>query len=158
LTELRASRALAGSGWNLWRGLVGVGYLTAAAFNLLYTLPAGDLHWFAEMAWSPLLADLVREVVQPNHQPFLLLVVAFELAVAALILSRGRWVDLGVCASVLWVLFLIPFLQPFPMAATNVGLALVQGILLLRRYDTTIWGMVLGLLGISKLNRGGPPS
>jgi hypothetical protein len=94
------------------------------------------------MAWSPILADFVREVVQPNSQLFIVLVVAFELAVAAFIFSRGRLVDMGVGASVLWVLFLIPFLQPFPMAATNVVLAIVQGILLFRRYDTTIWGLV----------------
>jgi uncharacterized protein YhhL (DUF1145 family) len=49
---------------------------------------------------------------------------------------------MGVTASVLWVLFLIPFLQPFPMAATNVVLAILQGILLLRRYDTAIWRLV----------------
>ncbi|MCP4205404.1 MAG: hypothetical protein GY769_26130 [bacterium] len=84
----------------------------------------------------------MTKVIQPHHELFVLLVVVFELAVGGLILGRGRSVDLGVGCSVLWVLFLIPLLQPFPMAATNVVLALVQGILLLRRYDTAIWELV----------------
>ena len=44
-------------GWNVWRALIGVGYLAAAGFNLFFTLPEGDLGWFADNAWSPLLAD-----------------------------------------------------------------------------------------------------
>lgn len=135
-------RKIGGTGWNIWRGVVGVAYLVAAAFNLLFTLPRGDLGWFAESAWVPFLQDIVRQVVVPNHELFMVLVVAFEVAVGALILSRDRYVDVGVGASVLWVLFLVPFLQLFPMAATNVMLAIFQGVLLLRRYDTAIWELV----------------
>ena len=95
-------RKIGGTGWNIWRGVVGVAYLVAAAFNLLFTLPRGDLGWFAESAWVPFLQDIVRQVVVPNHELFMVLVVAFEVAVGALILSRDRYVDVGVGASVLW--------------------------------------------------------
>lgn len=135
-------RKIGRSGWNVWRAFVGLAYLVAAVFNLLSTLPARDLSWFADNAWSPVLGDFVRQVVDPNHGLFMLLVVIFEVAVGVSILSRDRFVDLGVGSSVLWVLLLIPFLQPFPMAATNVVLALLQGILLLRRYDASIWELV----------------
>lgn len=114
--------------------------------------------WLADNAWFPSLAEFVREVVQPNHQPLLVLVVAFELAVGVLILSRGRWVDVGVCASVLWVLVLIPFLLPFPMAATNVVLAIVQGILLLRRYEAPIWRLIIDLFDKRGTHRGASTS
>jgi hypothetical protein len=40
------------------------------------------------------------------------------------------------------LVLLIPFLQPFPMAATNVVLALISGVFPLRRYDTAIWLLV----------------
>ena len=113
------------------------------------------LLWLADSSWFPILADFVREVVQPNSHLFIVLVVAFELAVGAFIFSRGRLVDMGVGASVLWVLFLMPFLRPFPMAATNVLLAIVQGILLLRRYDTSIWGLLKNLSGPRGPREGG---
>ena len=145
MTGQTQSRSSAGPGWNAWRSIIALAYLAAAGFNLFFTLPKGDLSWFADAAWTPILAGFVREVVLPNDTLFMVLVVLFEAAVAVLILGRGRFVDLGVIASVLWVLFLIPFLQPFPMAATNVVLALLQGILLLRRYDTAIWELFLRL-------------
>ena len=145
------TRKIGGRGWNIWRGIVGVAYLVAAGFNLFFTLSKGDLGSFADNAWLPVLGDFVTELVLPNSELFMALVVAFEVAVGSLILSRGRFVDVGVGASVVWVLFLIPFLQPFPMAATNVVLAIVQGILLLRRYDTAIWELGRNLPG----SRGG---
>jgi hypothetical protein len=142
MTAHQHARKAGGKGWNIWRAFVGVAYLVAAAFNLIFTLPTGDLGWAAEMAWHPILKDFMTAVVIPNHELVLALVVVFEIAVAVLILGRGRSVDLGIVASVLWVLFLIPFLQPFPMAATNVVLAIIQGILVLRRYDVAIWELV----------------
>jgi hypothetical protein len=147
MTAAGQTRKIGGTGWNLWRGLVGTAYLVAAGFNLFFTLPEGDLGWSADSAWFPFLASFVRGVVVPNHELFMVLVVIFEIAVGLLILSRNRYVDLGVAGSVLWVLFLIPFLQPFPMAATNVVLAILQGVLLLRRYDTPIWELLGSLLG-----------
>ena len=139
VSERQDVRRVGSGGWNVWRGLVGAGYLLAAAFNLFFTLPKGDLAWFAENAWLPVLDALVMEVVVPNRELFMALVAAFEVVVGALILSRGRSVDVGVGAAVLWVLILMPFLQPWPMAATNLLLAVVQAVLLLRRYETAIW-------------------
>jgi hypothetical protein len=138
----RYGRRVGTGPWNVWRGVVALGYLVAAAFNLFFTLPQGDLAWFAENAWLPVLEALVMEVVVPSREFFMVLVVAFEVVVGALILGRGRSVDVGVGAAVLWVLFLMPFLQPWPMAATNLLLAVLQAVLLLRRYETAIWQLV----------------
>jgi hypothetical protein len=53
---------------------------------------------------------------------------------------RGR-VDLGVAASVLWVLAILPFLA-WPCLLTNIALVALQGLLLLRRYDTSTWMLI----------------
>ena len=135
-------RPIAGPGWNVWRGVIGVGYLVAAGFNLLFTLPKGELSWFAENAWWPWLDRFVMDVVVPNNELFVAVVVIFEIAVAFLIMSHGRRVDLGVAVSVGWVLLLMPFLIPVHMAVTNLVLAGMQGILAFRRYDTSIWRMM----------------
>ena len=137
------TRPAGGPGWNIWRGTVGAAYLAAAGFNLLFTLPQGDLSSFADNAWHPVLAEFVHQIVSPHHTLIMSLVVVFEAGICILLLGRGRMVDVGTGAAVVWVILLIPFLQPFPMAATNIGLALVQGMLLLRRYDRAIWEIAL---------------
>ena len=137
-------RANAGLGWNVWRGVIGLGYLVAAGFNLFFTLPRADLSWFAANAWWPWLDRFVMEVVVPNQEVVMAVVVVFEVVVAVLLMSQGRRVDLGVAVSVVWVLLLMPFLIPVPMAATNLVLAGLQGILAFRRYDTPIWGLLTG--------------
>jgi len=142
MTSGTRTRTVGGIGWNIWRGVVGVAYLAAAAFNLFYTLPKGDLGAFLTAdAWFPFVKDFVNGVVVPHNELIMVLVVLFEIAVGVLILARGRCVDVGVWASVLWVVFLMPFLRPSPHATVNVGLAIVQGVLVLRRYDTPIWGL-----------------
>ncbi len=135
-------RKLGGAGWNVWRIFIGVAYLAAAVFNTVYTLPRSDqLDGYAEGAWFGFLADFMRDVFMPNGDLFMTLVILFEVAVAILILSRGRYVDAGVAASVLWVVVILPFLA-WPYLLTNIILAIMQGVILLRRYDTALWDMV----------------
>ena len=134
-----STRTFGGIGWNIWRAFIGIAYLAAAVFNTVYTLPRSDqLDGYAEGAWFPFLEDFMRDVFMPNGDLFMILVIAFEVAVAVLILSRGSYVDAGVVASVLWVLAVLPFLA-WPYLITNLVLALVQGVILVRRYDTAIW-------------------
>jgi hypothetical protein len=142
-----STRRLGSVGWNIWRAFIGLAYLAAAVFNTVYTLPRSDqLDGYADGAWFSFLADFMRDVFMPNGDLFMILVIAFEVAVALLILSRGRYVDAGVTASVLWVLVVLPFLA-WPYLITNIVLAAVQGVLLLRRYDSAIWDSVKNALG-----------
>ncbi len=138
-------RPLARIGWNVWRGVVGVFYLAAAIFNTVYTLPKTDepalLDGYADGAWFPFIENFTRDVLMPNDQLLMLLVIAFEVAVGLLILSHGVRVDVGVAASVLWVLAILPFLA-WPYLLTNIALVVLQGMLLLRRYDTSIWTLI----------------
>ena len=136
------NRKVGGVGWNIWRAFIGLAYLAAAVFNTFYTLPRSDqLDGYAEGAWFPLLEDFIWNLFMPNGELFMFLVIVFEVAVAVLILSRDRYVDIGVGASVLWVLAVLPFLA-WPYLITNVVLALMQGVILLRRYDTAIWDSI----------------
>lgn len=139
--DLTPRTTVRGVGWNAWRAFIGVAYLAAAIFNTIYTLPRSDeLDGYADGAWFPFLETFMRDVFMPNGDLFIILVIAFEVVVGILILSRSIYVDVGVSASVVWVLAVLPFLA-WPYLLTNIVLALMQGVLLLHRYDTTIWGL-----------------
>ena len=101
-------RMLGGAGWNVWKSIIGVFYLAAAVFNLTYTLPgsdgAGFFDGYTDGAWFPFLKDFMNDVFVPNGELFMILLIVFEVAVGFLILSRGVWVDVGVAASVIWVI------------------------------------------------------
>ena len=133
------ARPIGHKGWNAWRAVIGLAYLTAAGFNTAYTLPRADeLDGYADGAWFGFLGDFMRDVFMPNGTVFMTAVIIFEIGVGALVLHRGRFVDVGVAASILWVLAVLPFLA-WPYLITNLVLAPVQGVLLLRRYETPLW-------------------
>ncbi len=73
-------------------------FFTSAIFNALVTYPARD-HVFVQMVGGPYVPQLYRDftlafVVQ-NPTLFTLLLVAFELAIACLVLTRGTAVKLA---------------------------------------------------------------
>lgn len=142
----RTIRTNGNTAWNAWRAFVGgVIYLGAAFFNALYTLPRanepGTFDGYADGAWFGLLEQFIRDVFAPNGMLFMAAVVVFEIVVGLLILSRGTAVDWGIGASLLWVLAIMPFLA-WPYVLVNVGLVFVQGAVVLRRYDASIWNML----------------
>ncbi len=138
-------RPVGGAGWNVWRGIIGVFYLAAALFNAGYTLPrTGEpdlLAGYADGAWFGFLERFTRDVLMPNDGLLMVSVIVFEVTVGLAILSRDAWVDVGVGASLLWVLAILPFLD-WPYLLTNIALVLMQGVLLLRRYDTPVWALI----------------
>jgi hypothetical protein len=134
-----AARPVATKPWRLWRALIACAYLAAAGFNTVYTLPRSDeLDGYADGAWFGFLGDFMRDVFMPNGEIFMALVIIFEVAVAILIAGRSTAVDAGVVASVLWVLAVLPFLA-WPYLITNIVLAVVQGLVATRTYDTPVW-------------------
>lgn len=136
------NRKLASPAWQLWRAFIGIAYLAAAVFNTLYTLPRSDqLDGYAEGAWFSFLEDFMNDVFMPNGDLFMVLVIVFEVAVGILILSRDPYVSAGVTASVVWVIAVLPFLA-WPYLLTNIALIALQGGLLFRRYDTSVWQMI----------------
>jgi hypothetical protein len=138
-------RATGGTGWNFWRTVVGAFYLLSAVFNAAYTLPLTDepdtFQGYADGAWFSFLTEFMEDVFAPNGAVFMVIVVVFEVAVGLLIMGRGGWVDFGVAASLVWVIAILPFLA-WPYLLVNVALVLIQGVILLRRYPTTIWHLM----------------
>lgn len=144
-------RAIGGVGWNVWRGFIGGFYLLSAVFNAAYTVPLANdpdtFEGYADGAWFPFLTDFMWDVFIPNAATFMVFVVIFEVAVGFLILGRGGWVDLGVGASLVWVIAVLPFLA-WPYLLVNVALILLQGTVLLRRYPHSIWHLIGRRFGV----------
>lgn len=91
----------------------------------------------------------------PNDAALMVAVILFEVTVGVMILSRDQWVDVGVIASLAWVLAILPLLA-WPYLLTNVVLAALQGAVLLRHYDTPVW--TLAARSLSTVGAPHPPS
>jgi hypothetical protein len=140
-TGLLAPRPIAGK----WRNAARIGFggffLAMAAYNTTVTLPntAESYKSFAELSW-PGFDWLVLHVVRPVGVPFTLLLIAFEISVAALVLSKGRRVRLGLLAALGFMIGLATFLCWYELA--NVPLAAGALLLLARDYDRSLLDMV----------------
>jgi hypothetical protein len=62
---------------------------------------------FGQTALLPLLRNLWQSFIMPNIRFFALLLAAFEIVVGCLLVSKGRWVKIGLVFSLLFNLFLI---------------------------------------------------
>ena len=113
-------RRIGGTASNIWRAVIGVFYLSAAVFNLIYTLPrARDpeiFEGYADGAWFGFLETFVRDVLVPNAILLMAAVIVFEAIVGWAILSADQRVDLGVMFSLAWVIGILPFLWVQPWA------------------------------------------
>lgn len=140
-TGLLAPRPIAGK----WRNAARIGFggffLAMATYNATVTLPNTEQSYrdFAELAW-PGFDWLVLHLVRPVGVPFTLLLIAFEVAVAALVLSKGRRVRLGLLAALAFMIGLAPFTSWYELA--NVPLAAWALLLLGRDYDRSLLEMV----------------
>lgn len=141
-------RKVATRGWRWWRTGVGLFYVLSALFNATYTVPraddAGTFDGYADGAWFGFLAEFMRDVFIPNAVIFITLVIVFEVVVGLLILSQERLVDLGVLASLAWVVAILPFLA-WPYLLVNVALVAIQGAVALRRYEHPAWRLSGGI-------------
>lgn len=148
--DFAPGRRTGGTVANVWRGVIGLFYLAAAVFNLTYTLPrardAEIFEGYADGAWFGFLETFVRDVLTPNAVLLMAVVIVFEIVVGWAILSSGNRVDLGVALSFGWVVAILPFLA-WPYLVTNLVLVVMQGVLLLRRFDTPIWTLLGDAIG-----------
>ncbi|UCG25889.1 MAG: hypothetical protein JSW55_07855 [Chloroflexota bacterium] len=89
-------------------GEVGFGllFLVGAIFNLVYTLRHGQEFYgsFAESAWFPPSSFLIRRLVIPRASLITALLVALQISIAILILSRGDSVRTGLIMGCLFCL------------------------------------------------------
>jgi hypothetical protein len=140
-TGLLAPRPIAGK----WRNAARIGFggffLAMATYNATVTLSntAEIYKALADLSW-PGFDWLVLHVVQPVGVPFTVLLIAFEVGVAVLVLSKGRRVRLGLLATLGFMIGLAPFLSWYEVA--NVPLAAWALLLLGRDYDRGLLDMV----------------
>ena len=89
-------------------GEIGFGllFLVGAMFNLGYTLRHGEEFYgsFAENAWLPPSSFLTRRLVIPRAFLFTALLIALQISIATLILSRGDFVRTGLIVGCLFSL------------------------------------------------------
>ena len=112
-----------------------------AAYNTTVVLPnaAESYRGVAELSW-PGFDWLVLHLVVPAGVPFTVLLVAFEVGVAVLVLSKGRRVRVGLLAAVAFMIGLAPFMSWYELA--NVPLVAWALALLARDYDRSLLDMV----------------
>jgi hypothetical protein len=106
-------------------GRVGVGVLyigAGAAVNTFFLVRGDDYAKFAAGSYIPFVRDTWNSVVVPNHEAWISLLVAFELAVGVLALLGGRRSQLAYAAAIAFHVALVSFgwgfyLWSVPMAA-----------------------------------------
>jgi hypothetical protein len=137
-----APRPLAGRWRNAARLAFGGFYLAMATYNATVVLPnaAASYKQIAdELAW-PGFDWLMLQLAVPAAVPFTMLLIAFEVGVALLVLSRSQRVRLGLLAAVAFQIGLAALLSWYELG--NVPLVAWALLLLARDYDRSLWDMV----------------
>ena len=115
----------------------------ALGVNGLYLLRHPEQYdGIADLALLPPIEWLTREVVQPLATPFTLLLIAFELAVALLLLGKGVAVRLGLAAAILFQLAVILAVGAYGLV--NLPVVAVQALLLRSTFDRSALDLLRG--------------
>jgi hypothetical protein len=126
------------------RLLSGLYFLAMAlGVNALYLLRHPEQYdGIADLALLPPIEWLTRAVVRPLATPFTLLLIAFELTVALLILGKGRAVPLGLAAAIIFQLAVILAVGAYGLV--NLPVIAVQALLLRSTFDRSALDLVRG--------------
>ena len=142
LARLLAPRPIAGRWRNAARLAIGGFYLAMATYNVTVILPNAAASYTDiahNLAW-PGFDWLMLHLVVPAAVPFTVLLIAFEVGVAALVLSKGQRVRLGLLAAVAFQVGLAPLMSWYELG--NVPLVALALLLLGRDYNRSLWDMV----------------
>lgn len=91
--------------------------------TFILTNPQGYVD-FAANAPIPVYSDIGLALIEPNPQAFGLFMLIFETAVSLLILSRGRYVKLGLLTAVVFLLAITPLgAEELPNVILAAGMA-----------------------------------
>jgi hypothetical protein len=142
LARLLAPRPIAGRWRNAARLAFGGFYLAMATYNVTVSLPNAAASYTDiahDLAW-PGFDWLMLHLVVPAAVPFTVLLIAFEVGVAVLVLSKGQRVRLGLLAAVAFQVGLAPLMSWYELG--NVPLVAWALLLLARDYDRSLSDMV----------------
>lgn len=136
--------------YNVGRISLGVFYLVACLFNLFHTINHTQYLWAVclENVHFSFYKEFLEQIVIPNEQLIILLVVVFEFIVGVLILSKEIFVKIGLLLAIFWVLIIAPFL-PWVDILGHLLLGTFQALLLMGNYDTTVWEIIQSKIGSS---------
>ncbi len=134
--------------YNVSRISLGVFYLVACVFNFFHTINNTQYLWAVclENVHFSFYKDFLEQIVIPNEQLIILLVVVFEFTVGVLILSKEIFVKIGLLLAILWVLIIAPFL-PWVDILGHLLLGTFQVLLLIGNYDTTVLEIIQSKIG-----------
>ncbi|MCZ2110766.1 MAG: hypothetical protein LC118_14570 [Dehalococcoidia bacterium] len=139
-TAARPLRSLASAA----RLAVGAGFAVAAVYNTVNGIADYTAyHDFAADSWLPGYAEAWANLVVPVLPMALVLLVLFEVTVAALVLASGREVRLGLAAATVFVLVLVPANLE---TVANIPLAAILIALTLPRHEWSLWKWVRATL------------
>jgi hypothetical protein len=142
LARLLAPRPVAGRWRNAARLAFGGFYLAMATYNATVTLPNAAATYTDiahKLAW-PGFDWLMLHLVVPAAVPVTVLLIAFEVSVAMLVLSTGQRVRLGLLAAIAFMVGLAPLMSWYELG--NVPLVAWALLLLARDYDRSLWDLV----------------
>jgi hypothetical protein len=112
----------------------GILFLISAIFNLSYTLRHGKEFYgsFVSNAWFGPYKTLIRIVVIPHATVFTILLAAFLVSLALMILTRGSFVKPALVAGAVFSLAVVPA-SNLPGAIANLAMATALALLALAR-------------------------
>jgi len=123
---------------NIVRIIFGFVLLAGAAANAYLTLTQPEVYvTFADTALIPLYRNLWQTLVVPYLRFWLALVIVLELTLAVLILSKGKWVKVGLVSAIIFFLLLVPFWWEGG-AIINIVFALILALPLRYNYHSSI--------------------
>ena len=125
--------------YNIARVGLGTFYIIAGLFNLFHTIHNTHYLWIVclENVHLSFYRVILEQIVIPNEQLIILLVIVFEFIVGVLILSKEFFVKIGLLLAILWVLIVSPLL-PWVDIFGHLVLGMFQALLLRGNYDTTV--------------------
>jgi hypothetical protein len=140
--RLLAPHSTTGAWRNAARLAFGGFYLAMATYNTAVILPNAAKSYTDianTLAW-PGFDWIMLHLVVPAAVPLTVLLIAFEVSVAVLVLSKGQRVRLGLLAAIAFQIGLTPLLSWYELG--NVPLVAWALLLLARDYDRSLWDMV----------------
>lgn len=110
----------------------GINYTVSFAFP-------GSMQSWSEVAWLPFYRTVMGSWLAPLGGVFWFATATYELAVALLLLSRGKWVKLGLVGGMLFFLGITPIMaMTLPSVIGAAGLAY----LLTKEYNSSVLDML----------------
>lgn len=115
----------------------GLFFIASGVFNFAYTMQNLEVYnEFADMALFSFYVNFIEDVVIPNGEVFTATLAVFELLVGGLILAKGMYAKVGLIASLIFTVALIPAIVPYTYV--NILLALIPIMLFRNKLDESV--------------------